>query len=369
MHGTLLTRRASLAVAVTGATLALATPAAFAQAGAANADTVALQSRGSTSLTIDKGTAQALAKLRIAVAPVKPAKVSKGAVSFPITGGSLDPAKVAPAQINHSGGLRLSRGKTKVNLLNFRIRVDLNGAATLSAAVGGNARATIMDLDLSKAKISRPRVGGPLNIATRVSRVGVDLNRTGAAALNSAFKTTAFKRGLRVGTAVVNALPSQLIIESGSTALTPDDTTIGVLTGAGITPGLVEPATPQNGAFAFPITRSVIRADATSGTIGHTGGISLTRAPTAVTLTNFDINLGAAPTLAASVNGGAKAAIADLDLTKVLIRASGTTGLIVSGVTVNLNQAASDALAGAFPGLPPTAGAELGTVVVTAQAR
>ena len=371
VHAKLLSRRrATLAVAAAGATFSLAAPAAFAQTGATNADTVVLQSRGGTSLKLNKSTAKALTKLGITVAPIKPAKVSKGAVVFRITGGSLDPAKVAPAQINHSGGLRLSHGKTKVNLRNFRIRVNAKGEATLSAAVGGKTRATIMNLDLSKAKVTRPRVGGPANIGTKVSRVGVNLNRTGAAALNAAFKTTAFKRGLRLGAAVVDARPSQLIIESGSTALTPNAATVGVLTGAGISPGLVDPATLQDGAFTFPIARSVVRTDLTSGTIGHTGGLSLTKAPTTVSLTNFDIKLGATPTLAASLNGGAqKADIVDLDLTNVLTRASGKTGLVVSGATANLNQTASGALAAAFPGLPATAGAELGTVVVTAQAR
>ena len=238
VHAKLLSRRrATLAVAAAGATFSLAAPAAFAQTAGTNADTVVLQSRGSTSLKLNKSTAKALTKLGITVAPIKPAKVSKGAVVFRITGGSLDPAKVAPAQINHSGGLRLSHGKTKVNLRNFRIRVNAKGAATLSAAVGGKTRATIINLNLSKAKVTRPRVGGPANISTKVSRVGVNLNRTGAAALNAAFKTTAFKRGLRLGAAVVDARPSQLIIESGSTALTPNAATIGVLTGAGISPG------------------------------------------------------------------------------------------------------------------------------------
>ena len=371
MHPKVLTHRhATVAVAVAGATIALAAPAALAQTSGATADTVVLHSQGSTSLKLAKGTAKALKKLGVAVAPINGAKVSKGAIAFSITGGSLDPAKVAPAQINHSGGLRFSHGKTKVKLLNFRIRVNAKGAATLSAALGGKTRATIIRLDLGKAKITRPRTGGPVNIGTKVSNVGVKLNGTGASALNKAFKTKAFKAGLRLGTAVVDARPSQLIIESGSTALTPDAATVGVLTGAGITPGLVAPATLQDGAFTFPITRSVVRTDLTSGVIGHTGGISLTKAPTAVSLTDFDIKLGASPTLAASLNGGAqKADIVDLDLSNVAIQKSGKTGLMVSGVTAELSQAASDALAGAFPGLPPTAGAQLGTVVIKAQAR
>ena len=48
------------------------------------------------------------------------------------------------------------------------------------------------------------------------------LNATGASALNKAFKTSAFKSGLKLGTAVVNARFAQFIVESGDTKLTLD---------------------------------------------------------------------------------------------------------------------------------------------------
>ena len=160
-------RRTALAVATVGAVGAIAAPSALAQAPA-NSNTVSLKKAGNTSLTLDKGTAKALTSLGIAVKPLNPAAASGRTVRFPITGGSLDPKSVSPALINHSGGLRLSHGKTKVDLRNFVIRVNKN--ATLSAVIGGGkTRATIIKLDLSKAKISRPRSGGPAQIGTKVS--------------------------------------------------------------------------------------------------------------------------------------------------------------------------------------------------------
>jgi hypothetical protein len=361
-------RRTALAVATVGAVGAIAAPSALAQAPA-NSNTVSLKKAGNTSLTLDKGTAKALTRLGIAVKPLNPAAAKGRTVRFPITGGSLDPKSVSPALITHSGGLRLSHGKTKVDLRNFIIRVNNN--ATLSAAIGGGkARATIIKLDLSKAKISRPRSGGPAQIGTKVSKVGVKLNKTGAQALNQAFHTTAFKAGLKLGTAVVDARPKELIIETGTTALTLDAATANLLTGAGITPGIIAPGSSSaTGVLDFPITRSVISTTLGSGTIGHTGGISLTKGATTLALTDFDIKLAAANTLAASVNGASpKVEIVNLDLSGAQIKASGPTGLVISGVKANLNEAASNALTATF-GTPSTTGAPLGTVIVTAQAR
>ena len=83
----------------------------------------------------------------------------------------------------------------------------------------------------------------------------------------------------------------------------------------------------------FPITRSVISTTLGSGTIDHTGGISLTKGATKLALTDFDIKLAAANTLAASVNGASpKVEIVNLDLSGAQIKASGPTGLVVSGV-------------------------------------
>lgn len=364
MQSRSLRRRAALVAATTGVVGALAAPAALAQS---SATTVPLRKAGSTALKLDRGTARALARLGVSVAPISPAKASGRTVRFPITSGSLDPKTVAPALISHSGGLRLSRGRTQVRLRNFAIRVG--DKATLSAVVG-NARAAIADLDLSKAKITRPRVGGPGQITTRVSRVRVKLSSIGAKALNAAFRTTAFKRGLVLGTAVVDARPSELILESGNTALTLDPTTAGVLTGAGIAPAAIAPATtPSAGVFSFPIATSRIASTLLSGTIAHTGGISLTKAATKLDLTNFDIKLGPAVTLAASVGGAApKVEILNLDLSGAVTRAQGTTGLVVSGVSAVINDAASTALTSTF-GTPSTAGAKLGTAVITATAR
>jgi hypothetical protein len=348
-----LTRSALGSLAAAGAvTLALA-PATFA-ADASN--TASLKKAGDTRLTLDKKAGAALRALGIRVAPVKPSKVAAGAVVFPITSGSVDPKLTDGALINHSGGLRLTKGRTTVALRNFRIRVT-GSQATISAAVG-TARATIMTLDLANAKATRPA----LNL--RLKNVGVKLNATGASALNKAFKTSAFKSGLKLGTAVVNARFAQFIVESGDTKLTLDPGTLGAITGAGFTPAIVAPATLDAGVATFPIVTSKIAADLTTGVISHAGGLSLTKAGTTTSATDFDIKLSASPTLAAAINGAVpKTDILNLDLSGLKQTVAGQT-VTLGGVAAKVNTT----LAGAL-GIPSADGATLGTAVVTANIR
>jgi hypothetical protein len=348
-----LTRSALGSLAAAGAvTLALA-PATFA-ADASN--TASLKKAGDTRLTLDKKAGAALRALGIRVALVKPSKVAAGAVVFPITSGSVDPKLTDGALINHSGGLRLTKGRTTVALRNFRIRVT-GSQATISAAVG-TARATIMTLDLANAKATRPA----LNL--RLKNVGVKLNATGASALNKAFKTSAFKSGLKLGTAVVNARFAQFIVESGDTKLTLDPGTLGAITGAGFTPAIVAPATLDAGVATFPIVTSKIAADLTTGVISHAGGLSLTKAGTTTSATDFDIKLSASPTLAAAINGAVpKTDILNLDLSGLKQTVAGQT-VTLGGVAAKVNTT----LAGAL-GIPSADGATLGTAVVTANIR
>jgi hypothetical protein len=327
-----------------------------ATAGADTSNTVSLKKAGDTRLTLDKNAGAALKSLGIRVAPVKPSKVAAGAVVFPTTSGSVDPKLTDGALINHSGGLRLSKGHTTVALRNFRIRIT-SSQATISASVG-TTRATIINLDLAKAKVTRPA----LNL--RLKNVGVKLNSAGASALNKAFKTRAFKSGLKLGTAVVNARFAQFIVESGDTKLKLNPGTLGAITGAGYTPAIVAPATLDAGIATFPIVKSKIAADLTSGVISHAGGLSLTKSGMTTSATDFDIKLSASPTLAAAINGALpKTDILNLDLTNLKQTVAGQT-VTLDGVTAKVNTTLANAL-----GLPSAEGAALGTAVVTANIR
>ena len=163
-------------------------------AGAAKKKVVKLAPKGATTLALSDGAASALQSLGIAAAPLKPARAGDDGLRFPITAGKLD-AKTYAGQIKHVGGISLTRGETRVELRNFVINVD--SAPDLTARVG-SSRVSILDLDLSDAKISTS--GRRLTIAG----VKATLTKAAADALNAAFETDAFAEGLEIGTATVS---------------------------------------------------------------------------------------------------------------------------------------------------------------------
>jgi hypothetical protein len=163
-------------------------------ADAAKKKTVKLAPKGATTLALSDGAAAALTSLGIAAAPLKPARAGDAGLAFPITAGKLD-SKTYAGKIKHVGGISLTRGATRVELRNFIINVDKG--PDLTARVG-DARVSILDLDLSNAEISAS--GRKLTIAG----VKATLTKGAADALNAAFKTDAFKQGLELGTATVS---------------------------------------------------------------------------------------------------------------------------------------------------------------------
>ena len=85
-------------IAIAGLAGLIAMVMAVLSAGSASA---AMLKGGSTSLKLDPAVAKVLTDNGVAVAPVKPAKVKKGAIAFPITGGELN-TKTAAGTIRHS---------------------------------------------------------------------------------------------------------------------------------------------------------------------------------------------------------------------------------------------------------------------------
>jgi hypothetical protein len=155
---------------------------------------VKLAETGQTTLALDSAAADALTSLGISAAPIAPAGAGADGLAFPITGGKLTLADLT-GKIRHSGGIRLSKDGTNVDLRSFTIVLDAD--PDLTADIG--QRVSILDLDLS---------GATVDIDERdVGVAGVEARLTAAAAdaLNDAFGTTAFTEGFLLGTATVAA--------------------------------------------------------------------------------------------------------------------------------------------------------------------
>jgi hypothetical protein len=119
---------------------------------------------------------------------------------FPITSGRVDAGTLA-GQIAHRGGIRFVNLRNGKSLTVSRFTIDVDAAPDLTALVNGDpkARASILDLDLSKAVVRRP-----LPYVT-VANVHAKLSATAAGALNAALGTKLFAPGLELGAARVVA--------------------------------------------------------------------------------------------------------------------------------------------------------------------
>jgi hypothetical protein len=176
-------------VAAVVAALGLAAP--IAQAG----NETLKVTGGQTALNVSKGAVEALNGLGVTASPVGPADARGARFEFPIAGGKLN-AQTLAGKIRHRGGIRLSAGSKHLDLRRFTIKID--SKPNLTAKVG-DARVSILRLDLSEAKVRK----GERRVA--VKNVVARLTATAATALNDTFNVNAFSRGLVLGRATVHA--------------------------------------------------------------------------------------------------------------------------------------------------------------------
>lgn len=334
------------AVAAGAATLAMAAPAAAASYPVGG---------GATTLKLDARTGAALTSLGVHVHRVGPATAVPGGFRFPVTGGRID-GDTAAGHINHAGGIQLRAGSTRVSLTNFRI-VTSNGAPRIIGRVNGSrAYAPLFNLDLSAARIARP------GLSTSIGRVGVTLHPRGAAALRTAFKSHAFTAGLRMGTAAVVAKPRDAVFTGGQTRLQVAEGALAALTSLGVSPGAASNSTLTGATYAFPISGGAVRLGNLAGSVRHTGGITLTKGATVVTLANFTIDTVRGE-LWGSVNGSAPVALLKLDLRAPKV-STGARTVNVGNVGASLTAGAAAALNGAFATSAFTEDLMLGTATV-----
>ena len=340
-----------LSLTAAAAAAAVAVPAG-AQAATARVDD------GQTMLRLNAGTARALAANGVRVGPVAPARTGSSGLTFPITGGAINPANLRGA-VSHGGGLRFRAGGRTVVLRNPQYTIRA-GRAALSARVG-SARLTILTLNLSRAKVGRD---GPLT--KTASGIRATLTARAATALNRAFSTRLFRRGLAIGTVRTEINLRDAVLGGGATTLAPDPLAGAALSALGITLGTVGGATTGPGGIGFPINGGKVDATSLAGAITHAGsGISLTRGTTVVNLTDFVVGIDETPALSALV-GSNRVEILSLDVSQIRRSVDGET-IVVENVVASLTPAAAIALNQLFATTAFAPGLKLGTATVRAQ--
>ena len=113
--------------------------------------------------------------------------------------------------------------------------------AILTAKVG-SGRLTALSLSLKNAKVVRNGLG------TTVKGVRAVLSGQAAKALNAAFDTSLFAKGLPIGSVTVKALPAEVEFAGGATTLALDPGAASALASLGIDAAPVDPATAGAGA-------------------------------------------------------------------------------------------------------------------------
>ncbi|MGX2029983.1 MULTISPECIES: hypothetical protein [Methylocaldum] len=163
-------------------------------------------SSGSTTVRLAPEFVQALNDLGVTPDAISPAQLRMNSdgvrAIFPITTGVVDLEPVR-AEIDHSGGLSLTAGDTRVELSSFII--DLTGdRPVLTGLVVANddlvARLPLFDLSLEAAKVDSG------DDVLTVEEVKVTLSEEAASALNQQFGVQAFTKGFPIGQANVRAV-------------------------------------------------------------------------------------------------------------------------------------------------------------------
>lgn len=160
-----------------------------------------------TAIKLDAGFAGALKKLKLTPGTVGKARLAKGSLIFPITGGNVTvfkPGEVSPyviGQVQHEGsGFSLAAAGTKVALTNFNVDPGVSRVYG-DVAVNGKTAATSVYLFSLDGRTLKP-------LATKgrtaiLQGTQVKISPVAAPLLDKTFHTKAVKAGLLVGIATI----------------------------------------------------------------------------------------------------------------------------------------------------------------------
>jgi len=160
---------------------------------------------GRTTVTLSSTLLAALTDLKVTPGTVTPTELAGRKVNFPITSGVMD-LETAKVQLLHSGGLTFTAGDDSVEIGSFVIDTSsaipqITGTVTANGKLLGRVALFQLVLPSGLRLPLAPSDGG-----LKLSGVKVLLTAGAAADLNSVFHVNAFKGGLVIGTAEVNAL-------------------------------------------------------------------------------------------------------------------------------------------------------------------
>ena len=166
---------------------------ALALAPSTNADPV---SGGKTVLKPDVDTFEALADMSIGVETTGGAKSGKNGLSFPVTGGDVNPAG-PKGEIDHKGGLAFfTEGGGSVKFSKFVVKIGKNKTKVFAKSDKSEVR--FFDLDLTDASV------GGTDTSLKIKGAEATLAKQGAQVMSDVFDFP-FQKGIPLGSVTVKA--------------------------------------------------------------------------------------------------------------------------------------------------------------------
>lgn len=321
-----------------------------------------------TSVKLDPTTAQALQTLHVAVSTAGTATFDSATstITFPITSGYAEihsdqghkPGYILGSVQHVGSGMTLTAGTTKVTLEDFVVDP---GNSVLYATIGSMSKVPLLSLDGAAVKVSMDPQGDVVLDGTVAK-----LTDTAASALNAAFKVTAFKAGLPLGTVHLVAKGSPVTYDASkdktaeitrltgqSTSVKLDPSTAMALQQLGVTVAPVGVATfdAPTSTVSFPITGgfAAIHSDLgfrpgyITGSIIHQGsGLTFSKGGKSLTVKDFVVDPGGS-TLTATAGNMAGVDILALDGANVKVSMDGGN-VVLDGTVAKLTAGAAAAL-------------------------
>jgi hypothetical protein len=247
--------------AVLSGTLIALTSLAFAASASATYDPVG---SGTTKLSFSKEFIGLLRQHGVKLSARAPVKLKGSAVTFPVSGGRLDPV-AAKGSVDHEGALIFQAGAHRLPLKSLQLKTT-QAPSPLSAKFGGG------QLKLAaSAKLTTKRQG--FGLAAKVS--AIKLSAKLATRLDKKLGLRGvFAAGQSLGSSLTDAQPETVAIEqSGKANLELAPEFLAKLASLFVALNPIFPAEHLGTPFTLPIATGKLAPDATAGTLQLAGSL------------------------------------------------------------------------------------------------
>jgi hypothetical protein len=219
---------------------------------------------GATRLTFDKSFLAAMKRSGVVITATRPAKLVRGSVSFPVSGGKVDPT-TGRGSVDHEGAVVFAAGKRRIPVRDLQLKTTQRGSP-LSARVGGS------QLKLGAA---RDLAFGRAGFGARATVSGLALSSKLATRLGKKLRLkSVFREGLPLGRSTTVAQPETIaVLGKNAAALTLDPGLEDKLRSLFVAVNPIFPAEHVGAAFTIPLTGGAISADGSVGTIQTAGAL------------------------------------------------------------------------------------------------